>query len=296
MGNLNIKSKYKMITKTKKSFHTIQKISLFCICVALFSSCSSYKFEEISLSPYPQLKLKGKVKQVNANVKSYFVHKNNDTIFTNHQFELLFDKKKRLIQQNYIHSKTDRIDVSKFFYDKQGLHTKTEYSNNKDSVIFGEIYRYDPNGFLIEIRDLDAQVKLIRKNDAKGNPVEIIYPNHDYTVKEIFTNDYKNRTVKYQSIDKTGVPDYDFYELRYFDEKGREIKHQHSDSKAYNITEYDKMGYITKKEKVDENGNPKTENYKNSYDNKGNILKREMLNCNKRCETITYEYFFYDKQ
>ena len=154
---------------------------------------------------------------------------------------------------------------------------------------------------IIEYNQLENDTLYFRKTsvyDNQNNPLEQTYFHPNYKSNnsvEKFTYDYKNRTVSIQSFDENSKPR-NHYLKTHFNNKGYIIKTEfiYTDSnKGYSntsIIEYDKLGNLTKRVSFDNDGKPKeSTEYKNSYDENGNIIIREKYWKQKLIEKTTYK-------
>lgn len=258
-----------------------------------FLSCNSIKVKEMELDSTQDLI--GKIKQIEMTTFHYpifdkdtIVHKENSIIF--------FDKKNKITKQIYYFPKF--IDETDFNYKKNLL--ENTISKNGKRINKTE-YKYDDKNNVTEYSQLENDTLYFKKSsiyDSKNNPIERIYFHPNYKRNNSvakFTYDYKNRYVNIQSFDEENKPN-NHYLKTYFNKKGFIIKtefiHNDSNKSSSNtsIIEYDKLGNLTRRVSLDNNGKPKdSTEYKNTYDEKGNIIVREKYWKQKLIEKTTYK-------
>lgn len=237
----------------------------------------------------------GKIKQIEMNTFRYPINE-KDTIIHKENSIVYFDVKNRIVKQVDYYLKF--IDETDFNY-KNNLLEKTVSKSGKR--ISKTEYKYDNKNNIIEYNQLENDTLYFRKTsvyDNQNNPIEEIYFHPNYKSNnsiEKFTYDYKNRTVNIQSFDENNKPR-NHYLKTHFNKKGYIIKTEfiYTDSnKGYSntsIIEYDKLGNLTRRASFDNNGKPKeSTEYKNTYDEKGNIILREKYWKQKLIEKTTYK-------
>ena len=258
-----------------------------------FISCNSIKVKETELDTTQDLV--GKIKQIEMTTFHYPIN-NKDTIVRKENSIFLFGMKNILTKQ---------IDYNPKFFDETNFNYKNNLLENTISKIEKRtnktLYKYDDKNNVIEYCQLTNDTLYFKKSsiyDSKNNPIEQIYFYPKYRRNnsiEKFTYDYKNRIVNIQSFDEDNKPK-NHYLKTYFNTKGFIIKTEfiYTDSnKGYSntsIIEYDKLGNLTRRINLDNDGKPKeTIEYKNTYDKKNNIIIREKYWKQKLFEKITYK-------
>lgn len=236
----------------------------------------------------------GKIKQIEMSTFRYPINK-KDTIVSKESSIIFFDNKNRIFKQIDYYQKF--IDETDFNYRNNLLENTITKSGKRISKTE---YKYvDKN--VIEYNQLDNDTLFFKKNsiyDSKNNPIEqtYFYPNYksNNSVQK-FSYDYKNRTVNIQGFDEDNKPD-NQYLKNYFDKNGFIIKFEFiytGSNKGYSSTskiEYDKLGNLNKRTSFDKDGKLKeTIIYKNTYDDRGNIVVREKYLKENLLEKITYK-------
>jgi hypothetical protein len=237
----------------------------------------------------------GKIKQIEMSTFHYPINK-KDTIVSKENSIVFFDDKNRIIKQIDYYLKF--IDETDFNYKNNLLENTISKSGKRISK---NEYKYDDKNNVIEYNQLENDTLYFRKNsiyDNKNNPIEQTYFHPNYKSNnsvEKFNYNYKNRIVNIQSFDENNKPR-NHYLKTYFDKKGYIIKTEfiYTDSnKGYSSTsamEYDKLGNLTKRTSFDRDGKPKeSTEYKNTYDDKGNIILREKYLKEKLIEKTAYK-------
>ena len=258
-----------------------------------FISCNSIKVKETELDTTQDLL--GKIKQIEMTTFHYPIN-NKDTIVRKENSIFLFGMKNILIKQ---------IDYNSKFFDETNFNYKNNLLENTISKIGKRItktlYKYDHKNNVIEYGQLTNDTLYFKKSsiyDSKNNPIEQTYFHPNYRSNnsvEKFNYDYKNRTVNIQGFDENNKPN-NQYLKNYFDKNGFIIKIEfiYTDSnKGYSSTskiEYDNLGNLTKRTNFDKDGKLKeTIIYKNTYDDKGNIIVREKYLKENLFEKTTYK-------
>lgn len=258
-----------------------------------FLSCNSIKVKEMELDSTQDLV--GKIKQIEMTTFHYPIN-DKDTIVRKINSIIFFDKKNRITKQ---------IDYYPKFIDETDFNYKNNLLENTISKIGKRInkteYKYDDKKNVIEYSQLENDTLHFKKSsiyDSKNNPIEQIYFHPNYKRNnsvEKFTYDYKNRTVNIQSFDEDNKPK-NHYLKTYFNKKGFIIKTEFiytNSNKGYSntsIIEYDKLGNLTRRVSLDNDGKPKeSTDYKNTYDEKGNIIVREKYWKQKLIEKTAYK-------
>jgi hypothetical protein len=238
----------------------------------------------------------GTVKQMEATIKKYD-YKKNDTIVSKTNVTIFFDSKNNMIRQIYKHPKYTNETICQ--YNRDNL-LESIIIKSKDRITKVE-HKYDKKRNLIEYRQFENDtLNFIRTtiyNDA-NNPVQKTsnnLRNPKYSGVEEYTYNKKERSVSIRSFKKDDKTKKGYFK-EYFDKKGYMIKTQSvssdsdNNSRGESIMEYDKNGNLSKRVKLDENGNPRDiTTYKNSYDEIGNIISREKRINNQLVETTNFE-------
>lgn len=239
--------------------------------------------------------LLGKIKKIEMITFHYPIN-DKDTIVRKVNSIIFFDNKNRITKQ---------IDYYPNFIDETDFNYKNNLLENTISKIGKRIrkieYKYDEKKNIIEYSQLENDTLYFKKSsiyDSKNNPIEQIYFHPNYKRNnslEKFTYDYKKRVVYVQSFDENNKPK-KRYLKKYFNKKGYIIKTEfiYTDSnEGYtntSIIEYDKLGNLIRRVSLDNNGKPKeTTDYKNTYDEKGNIIIREKYWKQKLIEKTSYK-------
>jgi hypothetical protein len=269
------------------------KKNYFLPILLIFFSCNSIKIKEMEMDSTQDLI--GKIKQIEMNTFRYPINE-KDTIIQKENSIVYFDVKNRIVKQVDYYLKF--IDETDFNY-KNNLLEKTVSKIGKR--ISKTEYKYDNKNNIIEYNQLENDTLSFRKTsvyDNQNNTIEETYFHPNYKSNnsiEKFTYDYKNRTVNIQSLDENNKPR-NHYLKTHFNKKGYIIKTEfiYTDSnKGYSntsIIEYDKLGNLTRRASFDINGKPKeSTEYKNTYDEKGNIILREKYWKQKLIEKTTYK-------
>ena len=237
----------------------------------------------------------GKIKQIETSTFRYPINK-KDTIVHKENSVVFFDERNRIIKQ---------IDYYQKFIDETDFNYKNNLLENtiskSDKRISKTEYKYDDKNNVIEYSQLENDTLYFKKKsiyDNKKNPIEQTYFHPKYKSNnsvEKFTYDYKNKIVNIQSFDENNKPR-NHYLKTYFNKKGYVIKTEfiYTDSnKGYSntsIIEYDKLGNLTRRISFDNDGKPKeSTEYKNTYDENGNIIIREKYWKEKLIEKTTYK-------
>lgn len=172
----------------------------------------------------------------------------------------------------------------------------------------GEIWKteyiYDDKKNVIEYNQLENDTLTFRKSsvfDNKNNPLEqrYFYPNcNSNNSLQKYTYDYKNKFVIIQSFDENNKQR-NYYLKNYFNKKGFIIKTDfiytdfNKDYSSTSIIEYDKLGNLTRKTVFDKDGKSKeSSEYKNTYDEKGNIILRESFSKEKLIVKKIYKIIY----
>ena len=256
----------------------------------IFFSCNSIKIKEIGMDSTQDLI--GKIKQIEMCTFRYPISK-KDTIIHKGNSIVYFDLKNRIVKQIDYHLKF--IDETDFNYKNNLLENTVTKSGKRTGKTE---YKYDNKNNIIEYNQLENDTLYFRKTsfyDNKNNPLEETYffPNYkNNNSVEKLTYDYKNRIVNIQSFDENNKPN-NHYSKSYFNKKGYTIKTEfiYTDSnKGYSensILEYDKLGNLTRIRGFD--NDEESIEYKNTYDEKGNIIIREKYWKEKLIEKTTYK-------
>lgn len=266
---------------------------IFTTILFLFISCNSIKIKEIESDSTQELI--GKVKQIEMNTFHYPINK-KDTIIRKEKSVIYFDEKNRITKQIDYYLKF--IDETDFNYKNNLLQNTVSKSGEKNHKTE---YKYDDKNNIIEYNQIENDTLYFRKTsiyDNKNNPLEhtYFYPNYKrINSVEKFTYDYKNRIVYIQNLDENNKPENHYLKI-HFNKKGYTTKTEfiyRDSNKGYSnasIIEYDKLGNLTKRVSFDNNGkNKKLTEYKNTYDEKGNIITREKYWKEKLIEKTTYK-------
>lgn len=237
----------------------------------------------------------GKIKQVEISTLRYPINK-KDTIIQKENSVVYFDVKNRITKQ---------IDYYLKFTDETAFNYKNNLLENTVSKsgkrIIKTEYKYDTKNNIIEYNQLENDTLYFRKTsvyDNKNNPLEQTYFHPNYKNNnsvEKFTYDYKNRIVNIQSFDENNKPD-NHYLKTHFNKKGYIVKTEFiytNSNKGYSntsIIEYDKLGNLIRRTSFDRDGKPKeSTEYKNTYDDEGNIILREKYLKEELFEKTTYK-------
>lgn len=259
----------------------------------VFFSCNTIKIKKLELDSTQDLI--GNIEQIDIRTFRYPSNE-KDTTVSKVNSMVFFDGKNKIIKQFDYYGKFNY--ETDFIYKNNVLDHTVSKSGKTTSKIE---YKYDHKNNLIECNKLENDTLYVRKTsvyDKQNNPIEQIYfyPNYrSLNGIEKFTYDYKNKTVHIRSLDENNNPK-NRYLKTYFNKKGYRIKTESipTDSKE-NITntsifEYDKLGNLTKISNFDHYGKPKDSIvYKNTYDEKGNIIVREKFWKQKLIEKTTYQ-------
>lgn len=261
--------------------------------IFILLSCNSIKIKEIGSDSTQELV--GKIKKIEMTELNYSVN-DKDTIFLEVNSILFFDNKNRITKQIDYYPKF--IDETDFNYKKDLLEYTISKIENRINKI---VYKYDTKKNIIEYSQFENDTLYFKKsiiNDSKNNPIQkkYFYPNNKHLNSiENYTYDYKNRIVKIQSYDENNKSKKSNLKLS-FNNKGYIIKTEsintdsNNGNSSSNIKEYDKLGNLIKKFSLDNNGKPKeAAYYKNTYDEKGNIIIREMYWNQKLLEKKIYK-------
>lgn len=250
------------------------KIFYFGIILICFS-CSTMKFRENELDTTQELR--GKIKSIHFTNLSYSLEGDHELEWTD-SLEVYYGAKNRL-DMELLFLKKDTV-CTKFIYNRMGLldNSITTYLDRTGRSIKAE-YLYDEHGNLIEYNTFENGNKTFKKTflyDSFNNKVE-----ENYFISKTgmykFVNDYKTNTV-------TAIRDSDTifnknYSKSYYDKKGYVIRIETiQDKKVKNAFtfKYDKKGNLLKSTIYnDSNIQEPNGEYKNVFDSKGNIVKRD---------------------
>lgn len=267
------------------------KIIYFLI-VLFFFSCNSIKLKGIEMDSTQDLL--GKVKKMNINILRYSEYENlnkeNQVIY--------YDKKNKIIKETINHPNFKEETV--FNYENKLL--KSSLTKIGERLMKSE-YKYDSNKNIIELNQFENDTlyfSKITKFDKNNNPLKSIYlhPNHKINNKkiEIFTYNYKKNEVVIQRFNEFNKPNNHYLKF-YFDKNGFTLKTAsfRNNSIIYSSkTAYDKDGNLTKRINFNKDKEVKESmEYMNKYDEKGNIILREVFLNGKLYEKTTYDITYY---
>ncbi|WP_435675670.1 hypothetical protein [Polaribacter sp.] len=238
--------------------------------------------------------LLGKVKKMNINILRYSEYENlnkeNQVIY--------YDKKNKIIKETINHPNFKEETV--FNYENKLL--KSSLTKIGERLMKSE-YKYDSNKNIIELNQFENDTlyfSKITKFDKNNNPLKSIYlhPNHKINNKkiEIFTYNYKKNEVVIQRFNEFNKPNNHYLKF-YFDKNGFTLKTAsfRNNSIIYSSkTAYDKDGNLTKRINFNKDKEVKESmEYMNKYDEKGNIILREVFLNGKLYEKTTYDITYY---
>lgn len=231
---------------------------------------------------------KGKIKTMTVTTQSFF--SDNEDFKGKDSSVIYFGHNNKPLKQTYC-NKLKICYETIYAYNNQGL-LKNMISLNNDSSTSRIDYKYDKNKNIIEFNEyyndtLSSSIKY--KYDKKKNIVESqsINPNNkelDYISK--IGIDYKNRILFSDNVERNSI-------LKiYYDTNGYLIKTENSSKNdklisSFRTMEYDNHGNLTKHTKYGKDKKIiETITYENKYDQKGNIIQRELY-VDKKLKVLT---------
>lgn len=261
--------------------------------LVFFISCNPLKFKEYEMD-YTQ-ELIGKIRRIDA-VRYRYSLKKNDTIVQIDTIILHYDKKNKLIKQ--IDITKNNTDETVFNY-KNGLLESTSSTAGEGTST--TTYKYDDKKNVIEYSQIfNDRLHFLKKSiyDKNNNPLEEIY-HHPYkeSLNSVskFDYNYKEKSVIIKSIKQNNIAN-NHYLKKYYNKKGFMIKSEfiytdsNKESSFSSKSEYDKLGNLMKTIGFDSYGkNRSIREYKNTYDEKGNIVIRDEYSNEKLVEKTTFK-------
>lgn len=265
----------------------------YLIPLLLIFSCKPIKIKEIKMDLTQDLI--GEIEQINVTTFHYPLN-SNDTIISTENSIITFNSKNKITKQ--IDSYSKFTEETTFIYNHDLLVSTISKNGNRVRKIE---YKYDNKKNIIEYKELENDTIYFIKTsiyDEKNNPINqtYLFPNYKSNNSlEKFETDYKNRTVKIQSFDENDKIK-NHYLKTYFNKNGYIIKTEtiYNDSNNRNsrssIINYDKLGNLLSRISFDNSGNIKVSTeYKNTFDEKGNIIIREKYSDEKLVQKKTYQ-------
>jgi hypothetical protein len=259
-------------------------------------SCNSVKIKEMEMDSTQDLT--GKIQQINISTIHYPISI-KDTITREEKSVIFFDSKNKITRQIDFYPKFK--DETSFVYKNKQLVSTISKIGNQTTIIE---YKYDKNKNVIEYKQLVNDTLIILKTstyDKRNNLTEETrsFPNYMKNNSfEKFETDYKNRTVKIQSFDENRKMK-NHYLKTYFNKKGYVIKtefiypNSNKDYSTYSIIEYDRFGNLMSRKNLDKERKVKESiDYKNTYDENGNIIIREKYLTEKLIEKTTFQIIY----
>lgn len=260
-------------------------------------SCSPVKINMLGGTEGNSSKeLIGDIKHIKQHAYHYPI-KENGAKMPDYNIELFYNKKNILVRQIDSYPKYPKYHEETTYKYKKNL-LESSISINKKRISKVE-YKYDNKKNLIKYNDFEngkLGLSITSIYDKKNNIVEKKGGIKNKITTEKYSYDYKNKLITILIFDENNKKKKSSVKYRY-NEKGFIVKTEVINTgKGYstaNKKEYDKYGDLKRKIKIKKDGTDGSmTEYKNTCDNKGNIIVREMF-LNKRLiqkivNTITY--------
>jgi hypothetical protein len=257
------------------------KIISFLFLFLLFS-CTTAKFHTMDDGNDITKGLKGNVKSLEMTT---FLKTHNDTIGMKSIRTFYFDRKMKLMKEQYSDGKDP--DETVYIYNSKGLIESTITKDISGSRVSKSEFEYDKKKNCISIKYFgnDDTLRAIKtsKYDHKNNVIEEVntnLQNEKHSWREAYFYDYKKRNCLLKTFDADSKEKNSILEFHY-DKKGNIIEINKINSKTgittqYTLFEYDQYGNSISQISLDEKKNDRGSSIdKNEYDNKGNIIKSE---------------------
>lgn len=262
-------------------------ITLLLVCI----SCKSIKVREIPILDATQ-PFSGKIEKIHITQYTYPLEGAlQDTL--KETGTILFDKNNKIIE----HSEQDEYNNTELILDPKNKYFKSVITKNKNSNIFRSDFTYDKNGNILKFSSYKND-KLVHSNeskyDSKGNIIEKSSSDYAGSGKvrnrlDKWSYNYKLNYYIVQSNDDTNKGN-QLYVKRNFDKNGfitkEEIVNNKEEVVGVRISyDYDEKGNLMKRCLLGKDGTPYDITvYKNILDEKGNIVVREKYWNNKLVE------------
>lgn len=264
---------------------------IYLLPIALLFSCKSTKFKDIE-ADYTQ-GLKGNIAQMV--IKNITYHNKTADLNANTVTSTQFFKAKNIIVKQ-VDEFPNFTDETVFSYDGKGrLETQVSTVGERIRTVK---YRYDGSDNLLEYKE-DENGKIIFVKtfvyDRRNNPIKVMYKHPHRTSAsdvDIYKYDYKDRTAAIQSFSENSEPGPDYLKV-WYDKNGNIIKTQtigNEKRDGYSTCEYDNRGNLFQRKSFKIDGEQEgSTTYKNSYDQKGNIIIREKYSGDKLVEKFLFQ-------
>jgi len=256
-------------------------------------SCNTIKIKEIGIDLTQDLI--GKVSKLEISNYRYQINE-KDTVILKIYSTVFFDKQNNIVKQ---------ID----FYPKFASETDFSYKNNLLQNTISKIsnridkteYKYDRRNNVIEYKEFQNDTLYLHNTsiyDKRNNLVEkesiFQSKNKSNISREKYTYDYKNKTLNTQSFNGNNKPN-NGYLKAIFNKKGYIVKMEMiypNDSRKSEM-KYDKNGNLIKQINFDNSGKLEAIiEYKNRFDEKGNIILTEKYFNEKLIEKTKFKILY----